>query len=149
MNLAQKLIRLSRYTETGRLIISEIRNGNILDAGCGENLYKIINSKIVGVDLVSEHADILADVVSLPFESNYFDKAMCFGVFSEDIGECSSQLSEISRVTKPNGIIFLRCILNHPIIDIINSYTVYKEPTIIKNNYTDDLRFFAAYYNNK
>ncbi len=149
MNLAQKLIRLSRYTETGRLIIPEIRTGSILDAGCGENLYKIINNTIVGVDLTSEYADIQADVSNLPIESNYFDKALCFGVFSEDVTDCQNQLNESTRVVKPNGVIFIRCVIGHPIITMMNNYPVYKEPATIQNNYTEGLRFFAAYYNNK
>lgn len=149
MNLAQKLIRLSRYTETGRLLIPEIRSGSILDAGCGENLYKIINTAIIGIDLDSPYADIQADISSLPIESNYFDKALCFGVFNEDPVECQNQLNEIIRVVKPGGIIFIRCIIGHTLISMMSSYSVYKEPVTIQNNYTGDLRFFAAYYNNK
>lgn len=147
MNIQQKLSRLAKYEETGKLLIPEIRAGKILDAGCGENLYKIINPSIIGVDSSCVNADVIANIDNLPFADDTFDKVLCFGVFSEEEAICTTQVSEILRVTKPFGIIYLRCLLDHPAIKLLSHLQAYKEPRIITNLYNADTRFFAAYQN--
>jgi SAM-dependent methyltransferase len=139
--------RLNRYEETGRSLLSDLQSGIILDAGCGENLYKIFNPTIIGVDIASTEADILADIVDLPFETATFDKVLCFGVFSEDRTLCEEQLLEILRVTKQNGVIYLRCTVNHIVIDLLSKLLIYKPGKTINNKETGSERFFAAYYN--
>jgi ubiquinone/menaquinone biosynthesis C-methylase UbiE len=143
----QIIKRLNRYEETGRLLLVELQNGSILDAGCGENLYKVVNPAIIGVDIASKEADMLADISSLPFDKATFDKVLCFGVFSDDDMTCDKQLVEILRVTKAGGIIYLRCLLNHVVIDKLSKLQIYKPAKILVNKDTGDERFFAAYYN--
>ncbi len=147
MTLEYILKRLNRYEDTGRLLLTELQHGNILDAGCGENLYKIVNSNIVGVDIVSKEADIIANINSLPFAESAFDKVLCFGVFSEDKSICEKELLEILRVTKIGGIIYLRCSIDHVVIDMLSNLLVYKAPKVITNKYTGIKKVFAAYYN--
>lgn len=145
MILHDNIKRLNRYPETGRLLIPDLLSGNILDAGCGENLYKIINPEIVGVDLEHSNADIIADITDLPFEDNTFDKVLCFGVFSEDKSVCEYQVAEILRVIKSSGIIYLRCTQNHPVISILGHLHIYKAPIITTNTYTNSKKIFVAY----
>ena len=139
------LRRLNRYPETGRLLIPELLSGKILDAGCGENLYKIINPDIIGVDLESTYADINSDISNLPFDDNTFDKVLCFGVFSDDKDVCETQVSEILRVIKPGGIIYLRCVFDHPAITFLGHLPIYKAPVISTNVNNGTSRFFIAY----
>jgi hypothetical protein len=143
----QIIKRLNRYEETGRLLLSDLQSGVILDAGCGENLYKVFNPTIIGIDAVATEADLLADIADLPFQTATFDKVLCFGVFSEDSIICEKQLLEILRVTKQGGIIYLRCCLNHVVIDMLSKLLIYKPGKTITNKETGSERFFAAYYN--
>lgn len=147
MNLYDKLKRLNRYKETGRLLIPELLTGKILDAGCGENLYKIINPDIIGIDSDSIDADIITDIATLPFSDHTFDKVLCFGVFSEDKDTCKQQVTEVLRVIKPLGIVYLRCTLDHPAITFLGHLHIYKAPIITTNIDTGSVKLFVAYQN--
>ncbi len=95
----------------------------ILDLGCGNGrLKEIIGNKAdyYGVDISgsliriakSKYPDgnfFVSKPLSLPFESNFFDKVFCLAVFHHIPSEAIRKefLKEISRVLKPMGKIIL------------------------------------------
>jgi ubiquinone/menaquinone biosynthesis C-methylase UbiE len=132
-----KILRRNRFYETGERLVQELRVQNfnkILDLGCGENLYKDLNN-IVGIDLVSAEADVIADIRNLPYEDNSIDCVLVFGsLLSKDVKDrideepltiLNSQLIEICRVLKPEGILYGRT----SYLDILNdtSLLIYEE----------------------
>lgn len=103
----------------------EIQPGDrVLDAGCGRGFFlkyvtEIAPCKLVGVDLDSEHlrialnhvggkgADVARSLVgTLPFPNNTFDKVI-FSEVLEHLKDDVAGLTEIKRVLKPGGLIFL------------------------------------------
>lgn len=90
--------------------------GNVLDFGCGSKPYESLftNAKsYTGVDIeVSGHChkeskvDCFFDGKTLPFPDDYFDSVVSFEVF-EHIFNLDEMVSEIRRVLKPNGKLFI------------------------------------------
>jgi len=90
----------------------------ILEAGCGAGRYVIYLSKkkydIQGLEINGEIIKVLkkkypklrfvqGDILSLPYESNYFGGILCFGVVEHFIKGPREALKEIYRVLKPGG----------------------------------------------
>ena len=87
-----------------------------LDAGCGSGSYVAYASKrgitAVGLDIVPEAMKkaqkscnghfIIGDVRDLPFDDEYFDYVLSYGVV-EHFEETDRAVREIYRVLKPNG----------------------------------------------
>lgn len=87
--------------------------GDVADVGCGRCKYKslILGSPQVksytGVDFYASQADITADLnKKFPIEDNKFDAAICISVL-EHLLEPQNALSEIARILKPDGYLFL------------------------------------------
>ena len=90
--------------------------GDILDLGCGSKPYEpiFIKSKsYIGIDILSgshnhkdSKYDILYDGKTIPFLDHSFDAVVSFEVF-EHIYDLSIILKEISRVTKPGGLLLI------------------------------------------
>ena len=105
-------------------LISE-KNKSVLDIGCGignylEELHKK-GHKITGIDIaenmlktskerIKKYIQIpplcRTDIENLPFPNNHFDVVFCVGVL-EYLESDVKALEQISRVLKPNGILFL------------------------------------------
>ncbi len=101
------------------------KNQIVLDIGCGignylEELYKR-GHKILGIDIaenmiktsrerLSRYLEFpplcRTDIENLPFPDNHFDVIFCVGVL-EYLKSDARSLEEISRVLKPNGLLFL------------------------------------------
>lgn len=101
--------------------IKNIKGKTILDVGCGfgglGNAVKKKDANFVGIDicndvyiakkLSSEQIELIkGDGHSIPFRSNTFDVVVSIGTL-EHIKEPESFIIEMTRVLKPNGIIFL------------------------------------------
>ena len=100
-------------------------DAKILDAGCGngrnchyllKNGFDVtgidINSKaIIGLqETYSSTSFIKATLLDIPFNSEKFDYIICNAVlhFSENTLQFLSQFTELLRVLKPNGTLFIR-----------------------------------------
>lgn len=91
-------------------------SGKVIDIGCGEKPYlhffKPHCTNYFGLDLpfsplvVNQSVDIFADATLLPLKANVADTVVCFEVL-DDIPEPSSLFSEINRILKPDGMLFL------------------------------------------
>ena len=90
--------------------------GDVLDLGCGSKPYESIfinANKYVGVDLeISGHnhfdskVDYFYDGITIPFPDNSFDSVVCFETF-EHIFNLNEVFTEISRVTRPGGLLLV------------------------------------------
>jgi len=87
--------------------------GNILDIGCGSKPYSSLFNctEYIGLDVnITGHKhdkskiDVFYDGVTMPFENNTFDSAVCFEVF-QVVFNPEHFLKEIIRVTKPGSTI--------------------------------------------
>ena len=103
--------------------------GVMLDVGCGKKPYlrHIPNvQKYVAVDVPStihgaHHADILASVLALPFESGAFDSVLCTEVL-EHTADPSLCLREMARVAKPGATLLLTVPLSEMLHEEPNDY---------------------------
>lgn len=101
------------------------RNKSVLDIGCGiGNYLEELNKrghKINGVDIAENMLQTSkerlkkyyefpplcrTDIENLPFSENHFDVVFCVGVL-EYLKSDAKSIEEISRVLKPNGLLFL------------------------------------------
>jgi len=97
----------------------------ILDAGCGSgrkfSFMTSLGFNITGCDtnkssiskLKQQHPTKKLNVSNLkylPYNSNYFDHIICNAVlhFATDHTEFKAMISELKRVLKPNGTLFIR-----------------------------------------
>ena len=108
-----------RSSMADRLIPDKLRNGKILDIGCGTNpvfLSKTLFKEKYGLDKVRSinnrdihliHHDF-EEIQSLPFRDNYFDVITLLAVIEHVHPQhVPSVLHETRRVLKPQGIIIL------------------------------------------
>ncbi len=106
-------------------------NETILDAGCGEgrNLKWFYKNgyDIFGVDIDEKRLDIakksypksahnfkVGDLDTLPYQENYFDHVICCAVlhFAKSEKQFTAMFTELVRVLKHNGILFIRMASN-------------------------------------
>ena len=88
--------------------------GRLLDVGCGKKPYAQWLPSVdrhFGVDMPStmhgvEHADALASVLALPFDSGVFDSVLCTEVLEHTPSPIAG-LREMARVAKPGALLLL------------------------------------------
>lgn len=155
-----------RYEETGLSLLQTLKQAKdavILDLGCEHNHYKQVIPSVIGVDIVNPAADIIADIVDMPFPDNYADIILLFGilycaeleritpgVYSEPPANIlHKQLTEVIRVAKPGAILYCRSvecgILNKQNVDTYtNLYNLqYKiPPKHIFNKHNSQYRLY-------
>jgi len=108
----------------------------ILDAGCGSgrNLQYFINNNfdVYGIDsnenrikslknLNNNHNFKVAKLEAIPFKNNYFNYIICNAVLHFAINETHffKMLSELFRVLKPKGTLFIRMTSNFGIENLV------------------------------
>jgi tellurite methyltransferase len=120
--------------QTDIYLIDQIMKGRynptdtILDAGCGSgrNMYWFLLNgfNINGIDisgvaieeLKNKHPDfpaerfLVSSLENIPFASNHFNHIMCSAVlhFAKSIAQFNCMLTEMVRVLKPGGSLFIR-----------------------------------------
>ena len=124
--LLENYLNRRRCAVANRLIPSPLRQGRILDIGCGafpRFLYSTPFAEKYGLDqvvntsevLVKENIHIqqfdLANTSQLPFRDEFFDVATMLAVIEHLRYETASRvLTEVFRILKPGGV----CILTTP-----------------------------------
>jgi len=105
------------------------KNQNVLDVGCGFGNYTSLflhsNNSVHGLDIedlrLKEHKGFfhkLYDGYKFPYPSNFFDTVTCFDVI-EHIKHDTYTISEIYRVLRPNGQVFLATPNRHRLASLI------------------------------
>lgn len=122
----------------------------ILDAGCGSgrNMYWFLQNgfNITGIDIneiaidelkerytgLTEGSFIVSSIENIPFANNHFNHIICSAVlhFAKSITQFNYLLTEIVRVLKPGGTLFIRMTTNIGIEDKVEFIAdgVYKIP---------------------
>jgi SAM-dependent methyltransferase len=103
--------------------------GRMLDVGCGKKPYQRYFPNVesyVGVDVPStmhgaDHADVLASVLALPFESGTFDSVLCTEVL-EHTPDPNLGLREMARIAKPGATLLLTVPLSEQLHEEPNDY---------------------------
>lgn len=123
---------------------------SILDAGCGNgrNMFWFLQNDfdIYGIDIndtaiqklklenkfLKENQFQVADITNIPFPNQYFNHIICSAVlhFAKSTSHFLEMLSELNRVLKTNGTLFIRMTSDIGIADklIFVSESVYKMP---------------------
>jgi ubiquinone/menaquinone biosynthesis C-methylase UbiE len=103
----RKYVALKRWiTDIG------LEHGRVLEIGCGTGLLQDLVTDYVGIDLAATSADYMhkpfcaCSATRLPFPDNSFDGIWSIWVL-EHIDRPEAVLSEIRRVLKPGGAVFL------------------------------------------
>ena len=129
------------------------KNNFILDAGCGTGANLIFLKKYgraVGVDISSQAVKFChlkginevkrGSVNRLPYSNRSFDLVTCFDVLGQKHVDDKKAISELYRVTKPGGYIFLR-IAAYPFLYSLHDRLVSNEK---RYNKDDFLRIIAS-----
>ncbi len=114
------------FKEEKEFLLENIqKNAAVLEVGCGDgrSLKEIsdITLNLTGVDhdetaienakinlrSIPEAKIILAEAKKLPFEDNSFDVVLCMSTFANFASEKQAILSEMKRVLKKKGLIFI------------------------------------------
>ena len=120
--------------QTDIYLIDQIMKGRytaddiILDAGCGSgrNMYWFVHNgfNITGIDIseaaieelknnyraLPEGSLVVASLEKIPFGDNYFNHIICSAVlhFAKNMAQFNCMLTEMVRVLKPGGTLFIR-----------------------------------------
>jgi len=104
--------RINKYEKCGMEMVNFVNGltpSVVLDLGCGDNQYKSVINNLTGIDLVTEYADIKADITNIPYKDITVDVAICFGSINFGTHQLiEQQLLEMQRVLKPGGYAIFR-----------------------------------------
>lgn len=111
----------SYYASRLKMTIEQynLKNTKALEIGCGTGFLQDLINDYTGIDLASTSSQfvhkpfVTGSAMELPFADNTFDIVWCIWVL-EHIPDPERMLSEIRRVTKPNGLLFLCAAWNVP-----------------------------------
>lgn len=104
------------------------KGGSLLDLGCGKLPYADIYEKYVDtvtrVDVEDRcgRVDCVADAQALPFSAGSFDMVL-FSEVIEHVSNPQKALSEISRVLRADGYLFITWPIIHPMHETPHDYT--------------------------
>lgn len=122
--LGQTDIYLIDQIMKGRYVADDI----ILDAGCGSgrNMYWFLKNgfTITGIDInevaieelkvnypgLSENSLLVSPLDNTPFANNHFNHIICSAVlhFAKSLAQFNSMFTELVRILKPGGTLFIR-----------------------------------------
>lgn len=119
--LLEVFLAKKRANKANSFISDKLRNGRILDIGCGSYPYFLINTNFnekFGLDPSLMYLEIENKKINLqklditknklPFKKNYFDVVTMLAVFEHlDNSKLVKILTEIKDVLKPNGVFII------------------------------------------
>lgn len=98
--------------------LGDLKNKEILDAGCGVGAFSetlVKDNSVYGVDFSEKSLEFAkkrglntctGDLKALPFEDGKFDLVLCIGVI-QLIREYEKVIRELARVTRPGGTLLI------------------------------------------
>jgi hypothetical protein len=101
---------LTQWQHSGYALIKKISlDENVIDIGCGRNLFKPLLPNLIGVDPATDEADY--KIPFLEFDTDQkFDVALCLGsVQFGTLDNIKEHLYKINSLLTPNGRIYWRC----------------------------------------
>jgi SAM-dependent methyltransferase len=118
MSASKRQIYMKSFTKSGYALISKIDpSAEILDIGCGDNLFKPYFKNLTGIDPATDLADL-----KLPFQyykpDRLFDVVLCLGSIQGNQSEVYEQISKIYSILKSNGRIYWRCMPYPPPFEV-------------------------------
>lgn len=120
--LLEAFLARQRTRRADRLIPAELRNGRLLDVGCGSYPFFLVSTRFAekfGIDQVatslnSHHREIkvtrqdLGSDPTLPFDDGFFDAVSMLAVYEHvEASSLGRLLEQVHRVLKPNGMFVL------------------------------------------
>ena len=127
IEIIEKFQKLFTQLENKLLVNSETR---ILDVGCAQTCISLLikKGKHFGIDPLANklHYSKIVEGIKIskavgehiPFKDNYFDIVICRNVIDHTLNP-NKVISEISRVLKKDGKLFLACYVYHPFISLL------------------------------
>jgi len=105
---------LDSYQYSGYKIIERVKElapppSIVLDVGCGFNRFKLHIPNLIGCDIVNQKADLVIDMMNLPFRENSIDCMLVLGsvnFYSYDY--VKTQIEFLYTLLKPNGYMIFR-----------------------------------------
>ena len=101
---------LTLWQHSGYTLIKKISpDENVIDIGCGRNLFKSFLPNLIGIDPATDEADY--KIPFLEFDTDQkFDVALCLGsVQFGTLDNIKKHLYKINSLLTPNGRIYWRC----------------------------------------
>lgn len=108
---------LKEFEHSGYSLIYEINKQNpenVIDIGCGDNVFKGMINNLTGIDIVNKRADMVCDIMEIELDledgtSSAFDIALALGSINfgaeDDIVEV---LEKVYTLLKPGGKLYMR-----------------------------------------
>ena len=99
--------KLAGYTITDLLD----KDANIVDAGCGSNMFRDIFPNLVGFDIVDfGNQNYVCNILEAPIQENSQDGVLCLGVLHECPDEYHvPNIEKMLSWIKPGGKLIMRC----------------------------------------
>lgn len=124
-------VAITMFLEEQLRIVPDTARGVLLDLGCGTQPYRslyhnLFKQTVAGDYCVRSRIDTRLDICSLPFMDEVFDAVILSEVI-EHIDDPVRALSEVSRVLKKGGLIFLTWPFMHPLHEMPHDYARYTE----------------------
>lgn len=104
-----RLLPWSGYSLVNRIA----PDADILDVGCGQNLFKQYFPNLIGIDPVTPEADIKVTIQDYQ-PDRQFDVALCLGGIQGNDASVRQQVAKIHDLLKPRGRIYWRCMPDPP-----------------------------------
>lgn len=96
------------FHKSGFALIEKIApDAEILDVGCGKNLFKPYFANLIGIDPIGAEYDY--NVCLLDFKTDKkFDVVLCLGSIFGSLDDIRKQITHIATMLKPQGKIYWR-----------------------------------------
>lgn len=97
-----------RSPKSGFSLIEQIdKNADILDVGCGKNLFKNFFPNLIGIDPIGTEADYNCCLLDFHTDKK-FDVVLCLGSILGSINDIRTQIKHITGMLKPHAHIYWR-----------------------------------------
>lgn len=96
---------------SGKDLIDKIKHENVIDIGCGKNVFKQFVPNLIGIDPAFSEADYQMTLEQFSIvNKELYDVALCLGSINfGDIQYIESQIKLVCDMLKPKAKIYWRC----------------------------------------